>query len=298
MGGINCENNIDECLPEVLAFAPKVESEFKGCWKDMPKRDMKHRLPNFKFGKTDDEDDREVCFQGCRDAGYKYAGLQWYGQCFCDNDYGSYGEPIHDTVCECQPGSKKFTYWGNCVYDVSAGSSARSLASRPEFSKCKNNGVCHDLINAYECECPAGFEGEHCEINIDECRVKPCKNGSQCVDGINDYTCECRAGFEGKNCEINIDECATNPCQNQSRCVDGENDYECLCRPGFIGKNCETNFDECAAQPCQNGGTCTDGENAYTCACPAGFEGKDCEINIDECKIENSVVGRLLAGRP
>ena len=62
------------------------------------------------------------------------------------------------------------------------------------------------------CQCEAGFGGEDCSVNIDECAPKPCQNDATCEDLINNYKCHCNPGFEGTNCEINIDECATNPC--------------------------------------------------------------------------------------
>ena len=50
------------------------------------------------------------------------------------------------------------------------------------------------------------------ETNID-CVSHACDNGSTCIDGIADYSCTCTNGYEGDYCEINVDDCASNPCQ-------------------------------------------------------------------------------------
>ena len=48
--------------------------------------------------------------------------------------------------------------------------------------------------------------GSSCEINIDECAPQPCLNGN-CIDGIANFTCECDEGYEGELCDIEINEC-------------------------------------------------------------------------------------------
>ena len=67
-------------------------------------------------------------------------------------------------------------------------------------------------------------------------------------------SCECPPGFEGTRCEVNVDDCADNRCQNNGTCIDkvyisiyiiyiyiiyifkvGE--YECSCIPGFEGES-------------------------------------------------------------
>ena len=48
--------------------------------------------------------------------------------------------------------------------------------------------------------------GTNCEKDIDECAPKPCKNG-KCIDGIADFDCDCDPGYEGDLCEIEINEC-------------------------------------------------------------------------------------------
>ena len=60
------------------------------------------------------------------------------------------------------------------------------------------------------------------------------------MDGNNSYTCICDAGYTGDNCETNINECDPNPCQNGGTCTDGINSYTCTCPLGYSGDDCET----------------------------------------------------------
>lgn len=104
--------------------------------------------------------------------------------------------------------------------------------------------------------------------------------GGLCLIHGSMRVCSCRAGFTGQRCEININECAGNPCLNSGTCQDRINDYTCVCPAGYGGRNCDRILDGCPL-PCLNGGRCTagggpDGPPA-ACACAAGFTGPQCD---------------------
>lgn len=43
-----------------------------------------------------------------------------------------------------------------------------------------------------------GFEGQNCELNVDDCPGHQCLNGGTCVDGVNTYNCQCPPEWTGK----------------------------------------------------------------------------------------------------
>lgn len=56
--------------------------------------------------------------------GYKYAGLQFKGECFASNTYGRYGSRRPDTECNMQckrdeKGKMCGASWRNSVFDLS-----------------------------------------------------------------------------------------------------------------------------------------------------------------------------------
>ncbi|KAM9316905.1 protein delta homolog 2 [Gastrophryne carolinensis] len=107
---------------------------------------------------------------------------------------------------------------------------------------CQNGGTCLDdggFADALTCRCLAGYVGQLCETDVDDCLMRPCANGATCLDGVNRFSCQCPAGFQGRFCTVNIDDCAGRPCQNGGRCFDRVGDYECYCPVGFSGKSCE-----------------------------------------------------------
>ncbi|BHF57988.1 endocardial cushion cell development [Sparganum proliferum] len=106
-------------------------------------------------------------------------------------------------------------------------------------SICENGGTCVDINEDAHCFCRPGFDGAHCEVNIDECRSNPCLNGGICHDLVNGFRCECQNGFMGPDCGYNIDDCATHPCAYGATCVDKIGGYECVCPEGRRGKHCE-----------------------------------------------------------
>jgi len=49
----------------------------------------------------------------------------------------------------------------------------------------------------FSCSCQAGFKGERCEININDCLDHGCLNEGVCVDGVQSYTCQCPLAYRG-----------------------------------------------------------------------------------------------------
>ncbi|KAM8938265.1 protein eyes shut homolog [Lycaon pictus] len=203
----------------------------------------------------------------------------------------------------------------------------------PLSDPCRNNSTCLTLVDGtHFCVCREGFQGEHCEINVNECFSLPCQNDGDCEDGFNNFRCICRPGFSGPLCELETNDCSSGPCKNNGTCVgltsrfmcncetvypgslceldmreceispclDGEDcvsrivGYNCLCAPGYTGIDCEVNIDECLSEPCLQDGTCIDGINHYTCDCKSGFFGTHCETNANDCLSNPCLHGRCI----
>ncbi|XP_074939037.1 von Willebrand factor D and EGF domain-containing protein isoform X8 [Phalacrocorax aristotelis] len=192
---------------------------------------------------------------------------------------------------------------------------------------CQNNGSCVTDINfppgsgRYLCVCVAGFEGDLCQVNTDDCELNQCGIG-RCVDGINSYYCECppelQESFEDTNVERkdSTGEIGGNKARCRQTC--GKN-MECVapnickCKPGYAGYNCQAalcqpdcknhgkcikpNVCEClpgysgsaceeahCKPPCQNGGTCL---ARNLCTCPYGFVGPRCDTMVCNRHCEN-----------
>ncbi|KAJ8412981.1 hypothetical protein AAFF_G00105630 [Aldrovandia affinis] len=75
---------------------------------------------------------------------------------------------------------------------------------------CKNDGRCEgvsqsrrgDVFSTYVCKCGAGFDGVHCQNNVNDCAGQPCKNGGVCRDLDGDYSCRCPSPYVGKQCQL------------------------------------------------------------------------------------------------
>ncbi|XP_054726521.1 protein crumbs isoform X3 [Anastrepha obliqua] len=153
---------------------------------------------------------------------------------------------------------------------------------------CKNGGYCSSPSEQYACKCLAGYEGDDCSIDIDECLVATCKNNATCIDKVADFQCRCLPGYDGRFCEHNIDECASQPCHNGGTCTDLIAAFHCDCTEDYAGVQCDLLKQvTCENLPCRNGSTCEDGlnvntSNNFTCLCMAGFEGPYCDVPFCE----------------
>ena len=96
---------------------------------------------------------------------------------------------------------------------------------------CKNGGLCKSQQGNFTCDCNGtGYQGDHCDIDIDECNINPpCENEGVCINQPGKFTCECNnTGYEGDLCGIDIDECtADQPCENGVFCTNQTGSFVC-----------------------------------------------------------------------
>uniref|UniRef100_A0A1I7XG13 Delta-like protein C n=1 Tax=Heterorhabditis bacteriophora TaxID=37862 RepID=A0A1I7XG13_HETBA len=143
-----------------------------------------------------------------------------------------------------------------CIQDVKISTLCLSSPQCGLLSPCLNKAKCVDLWNKYRCECLPGFAGDHCEINVDECRSTDCGQG-YCINKVNEARCLCDVGFTGEACDAAIDQCDHLPCKNGGLCENSNGTFNCECKKGWMGKTCEIKaLSNCDDSPCKNGGKC------------------------------------------
>ena len=164
---------------------------------------------------------------------------------------------------------------------------------------CQNGGT--QTEDCTVCICPAGFVGDECQSDVNECVAfpQPCLNGI-CINTFGSFRCDCNAGFTGELCEAEIDACEFDPCRNGGSCTSELGQFTCTCAVDFTGTTCDLRIDDCVSDPCLNGATCEDGIGDFTCLCPDNFEGRLCDMcNIENCiSCSQTISGECLQCRP
>eukprot|EP01051_Picozoa_sp_SAG22_P002430 SAG22_NODE_107_length_19899_cov_24.034141_7_plen_1894_part_00 len=100
---------------------------------------------------------------------------------------------------------------------------------------CMHGGTCSPLPEdsregAFLCSCAVGYDGGHCETDIDECASTPCQNSGACIDSselnaavpLDAYMCSCVDGYSGGNCGrlgyANVSNCVAGLARGMETC--------------------------------------------------------------------------------
>jgi hypothetical protein len=161
------------------------------------------------------------------------------------------------------------------------------------------HGSCAADGDAYDCACDDGYDGDDCEIDIDDCEGDPCTNG-ECVDAVAGFQCDCGdSGYTGELCETKIQNCAQTPCLNGGACTNMGASRSCDCTgTGATGVSCELDVNECSDDPCHALTTCTNNAGGFMCGnCPSGYTGTGLTgcTDINECATNNGGCDPLTA---
>ncbi|XP_056392911.1 protein HEG homolog 1 isoform X2 [Hyla sarda] len=82
-----------------------------------------------------------------------------------------------------------------------------AAASPCSSSPCQNRGLCKESqdLKGFRCDCPAGWSGDLCNKDVDECLSSPCPALSKCVNSRGSFSCQCPLGYlleKGAGCVL------------------------------------------------------------------------------------------------
>ncbi|XP_059408280.1 vitamin K-dependent protein S [Carassius carassius] len=141
---------------------------------------------------------------------------------------------------------------------------------------CNKNGYerCVDGQGSFTCVCKAGWRGQRCEQDINECEDPefPAGCSQTCHNLPGSFMCRCEKGFytrDNIHC-IDINECILYPsvCVEPSKCVNAPGMFECRCPMGYLynmsSHQC-VDLDECEQDVCD--GECVNTIGSFSCHC-------------------------------
>lgn len=112
MCGGSWRNNIFKLIKKEVKYVAIMGETREGCFKDARNRDLPKLL-------RDGYGSPRNCFQKAMDAGYKYAGLQYRGECWAGNSFGKYGKrPDSECNMKCKKDNSRTcgAGWRNEVF--------------------------------------------------------------------------------------------------------------------------------------------------------------------------------------
>lgn len=151
------------------------------------------------------------CAKLVKENGYRFFGLQFYGECWSGNHSSDIfnGRPSENcwsyrpnyTHCddnspmECV-GKANFNYVYEVISDVPPGCSTTPPPPTTMLPTTKETTIAPTKRKTTGIpKVPTAFSG---------CDSEPCRHGGDCVNLHSDYFCDCPDNFGGKNCEIAI----------------------------------------------------------------------------------------------
>ncbi|KAK2175052.1 hypothetical protein NP493_751g01001 [Ridgeia piscesae] len=159
---------------------------------------------------------------------------------------------------------------GNCLFDL--------LAEGYELKH---------TFRIVQCNCSIGWEGDHCEFDLDGCQDNPCTAGTNCSDVTPEeqvihgksYNCsECPAGTEdNEGICLPINECDPSNKRHDCAqvCIDQTNGFTCTCDDGYRldsdGKNC-SDVNECSESTSGCEQECENTQGSFVCSCLDGYQ--------------------------
>ncbi|XP_067874178.1 lactadherin-like isoform X4 [Heterodontus francisci] len=154
---------------------------------------------------------------------------------------GSSAHPCRPDPCQnggtCLAGISSDPYYCICM-DGFTGKDCTEMEQGPcHPNPCQNGGLCElisrrgDVFSEYTCKCPTGFQGIHCQTNVNDCASQPCNNGGQCVDLDAHYSCNCPSPYVGKSCQLT---CAS-PLGMEGGAIDDHQITASSVHLGFLG---------------------------------------------------------------
>ncbi|CAL1529164.1 unnamed protein product [Lymnaea stagnalis] len=308
--GVNCDEDVDECLQADSCPDGQVCENQRGtfhcvCPEGLRKEDGAcidiDECVETEFRTACNFEANEICINtrgsyscGCRkgftrntlsiceDINECLIGIDGCEQ-LCDNVAGGYN-------CKCYPGYRKAEDRHQCV-DVKELCKNQNLDCSHGCS-IDNNGI-------PVCFCPRGYHlhgSNRCE-DINECAdlsENLCSFKQGCLNINGSHVCSCPAGQRLENDNRTCHECDESTwgdnCTNDCLCGQGSTRCDpvmgCICQSGFTGQFCSEDINECATGQliCPDNEVCVNLPGSSRCQCREGYYKKN-EIctDVNEC---------------